>query len=124
VIIVGSGGSQPPVPQATGTGELWERLQFAADGVRTASLYFGPGARTLWHTHEHGQLLQVVAGSGVVCTRSGERRTINAGDTVWAPPHEEHWHGAEPESFLVHTAISLGAAVATTEVTASEYDGH
>jgi quercetin dioxygenase-like cupin family protein len=123
VIIVNSAGSQPPTPQATGTGELWESLQFHADGVRTASLFFGPGARTLWHTHEHGQLLQVVAGSGVVCTRSGERRAITAGDTVWAPPDEEHWHGAGPDSFLVHTAVSLGAAVASVEVTADEYDG-
>jgi quercetin dioxygenase-like cupin family protein len=124
MIIVRTGDAQPPTPQATGTGELWECLQFAADGVRTASLFFGPGARTRWHTHEHGQLLQVVAGSGVVCTRSGERRTIRAGDTVWALPNEEHWHGAAPDSFLVHTAVPLGAAVAAAEVTAGEYDPH
>jgi hypothetical protein len=28
---------------------------------------------------------------------------------VWAPPGEVHWHGAAPDSFVNHTAISLGA---------------
>jgi quercetin dioxygenase-like cupin family protein len=27
---------------------------------------------------------------------------------VWAPPGEVHWHGAGPNSFINHTAISLG----------------
>ena len=26
----------------------------------------------------------------------------------WAPPGEVHWHGAAPDSFINHTAISLG----------------
>jgi hypothetical protein len=35
-------------------------------------------------------------------------RVVRAGDTVWCPPGERHWHGAAPDSFMAHTAISLG----------------
>ena len=27
------------------------------------------------------------------------------GDTIWIPPHEEHWHGASPHTMMVHLAI-------------------
>jgi quercetin dioxygenase-like cupin family protein len=33
---------------------------------------------------------------------------IQAGDTVWVPPGERHWHGAAQDSVMTHTAISLG----------------
>ena len=27
------------------------------------------------------------------------------GDTVWIPPGEKHWHGAAPETGMVHLAF-------------------
>jgi len=30
---------------------------------------------------------------------------VHAGQTVYAPPGEEHWHGATPEDFMEHLAM-------------------
>lgn len=78
------------------------------DGVTINTVNFTPGARTYWHSHERGQILQVLAGRGLIQAEDGSVRIIRAGDTVWCPPGERHWHGASPESFMTHTAISLG----------------
>lgn len=121
IIVRGEETTSPSEPTG-GTGELWQSLEFDADGVRASTIFFHPGARTYWHTHQHGQLLRVTAGSGFVCTRSGEQRLISAGDVVWTPPDEEHWHGAAPQSFFVHAALSLGGVERTADVTDEDYD--
>ena len=122
MIVVRGEDPTSPTAVAGGTGELWQSPQFDADDVRASTIFFSPGARTFWHTHERGQILQVLAGSGFVCTRSGVPRLINVGDVIWTPPNEEHWHGAAPQSFFVHTAISLGAAERSGDVTDDDYD--
>ena len=83
-------------------------LEDASGEVRINSVIFTPGARTFWHSHAGGQVLIVGSGHGMVETRSGARERLNPGDVVWAPPGEVHWHGAAPDSFINHTAISLG----------------
>lgn len=47
-----------------------------------ANVTFTPCARTNWHTHEHGQLIRVVAGSGWVCDRGDKPKRLRVGDTV------------------------------------------
>ena len=90
------------------TGNVYNYLTMpATDGITINSVNFTPGARTFWHHHEHGQILQVLAGEGLIGTETEVRR-LKAGDTVWCPPGEKHWHGAGAESFMTHTAISLG----------------
>ena len=79
------------------------------------------GGRTHWHTHERGQILLVVAGRGWVRRRDGEGGEIVAGDVVWIAPGEEHWHGADDESFLLHRAISLGVTDWLDPVTDADY---
>ena len=93
----------------------------ATDGVTINTVDFTPGARTHWHHHENGQILQVLAGRGLVQSAGGPVRIIRAGDTVWVPPGETHWHGAAPDSFLVHTAISLGTTTWADEVSETDY---
>jgi quercetin dioxygenase-like cupin family protein len=78
------------------------------DGVTINTVNFTPCARTYWHSHEKGQILIVVAGSGLVQAEDGPVFVIRAGDSIWAPPGESHWHGASPSSFVTHIAISLG----------------
>ena len=80
----------------------------STDGVTINNVNFAPGARTFWHHHEHGQILQVLAGEGLIGTET-EVRVLKAGDTVWCPAGERHWHGAGVSSFMTHTAISLGS---------------
>lgn len=78
------------------------------DGVTINTVTFTPGARTFWHRHEHGQILQVLAGRGRIQSEGTDVEWLRAGDTVWIPPGERHWHGADADSFMVHVAISLG----------------
>ena len=69
---------------------------------------FQPGARTAWHTHPLGQTLYVTEGVGRVQTWGEPMREIKAGDTVWFPPGEKHWHGAAPDQAMVHLAFQEG----------------
>jgi len=46
---------------------------------------------------------------------------VRAGDVVWAPPGEVHWHGAAPDAFLSHTAVSLGLTSWEGEVDEGHY---
>lgn len=78
------------------------------DGVTIATVFFAPGGRTYWHTHERGQILHVTAGKGWVCLDGEAPQEIRQGDIVFIAPNERHWHGASSESYMVHLAISLG----------------
>lgn len=82
--------------------------------VRAALVSFEPGARTHWHTHPLGQTLYVTSGSGLVQVWGGPIQEIRAGDTVWFPPGEKHWHGASATTAMTHIAVQEaldGAAV-------------
>lgn len=91
----------------TGT-VLMDPIMEGIPGTLVASVSFPPGARTDWHHHEIAQILIVTSGGGYACTRGGQRAALAAGDVVYFEAGEEHWHGAGPDSYLVHTAISLG----------------
>lgn len=95
----------------------------STDGVVINTVNFTPGARTFWHSHERGQIILVIAGRGLIQVRGGSVHVLRAGDTVWAPPGESHWHGAAEDSYMVHTAISLGTTNWAEAVTDAEYAG-
>jgi quercetin dioxygenase-like cupin family protein len=103
----GSAGTRRGNP-AWFTGSTWHDTVVEAPAparVRAARVSFEPGARTFWHTHPLGQTLHVLSGIGRVQAEGGPVRTIRAGDSVWIPPGEKHWHGAAPENGMVHLAI-------------------
>lgn len=90
------------------TGRVWQDPVVEAPAparVRALRVTFEPGARTAWHTHPLGQTLYVLSGAGLVARRGEAPRVIRAGDTVWIPPGEEHWHGAGPGTMMSHLAI-------------------
>ena len=90
------------------TGTVWHDPIVSADPparLHALVVHFEPGARTAWHTHPFGQTLHVTQGTGLVCSRGETPRKIQAGDTVWIPPGEEHWHGAAPETTMTHIAM-------------------
>lgn len=106
----------------TFTGEVWaDPVLPATDGVVINTVFFPPGARTFWHRHERGQILHVLAGSGLICTYGERPGRLRPGDVVWVPPGERHWHGGSPGSFLTHLAISLGTTSWEQEVSEAEY---
>src|SRR5580692_6596545 len=109
IIAPGDGSSASERRDATFTGEVWATPVVSAPGqAMIASIFFAPGARTFWHSHDGGQVLQVLAGSGLIGRRSEPPRALRPGDTVWAPPGEVHWHGAAAQTSLSHVAVSLG----------------
>jgi len=104
------------------TGEVFPYLTMpSTDGVTINTVNFSPGARTFWHHHENGQILQVLAGRGWIQSEGGPIEVIRAGDCIWVPPLERHWHGASDDSYMTHTAISLGKTEWSIEVTQVEY---
>jgi quercetin dioxygenase-like cupin family protein len=92
--------------------------------IRALNVSFEPGARTAWHTHPLGQTLYVVTGNGLVGLRNEAPKIIKAGDTVWIPPGEEHWHGASASNAMTHIAIqeALDGRVAEWLEQVSDYD--
>jgi quercetin dioxygenase-like cupin family protein len=106
----------------TFTGEVrGDPVLSRAPEVVVNDVSFAPGARTHWHRHERGQVLLITHGRGYVQTRDGEGSWVEAGDVVHFPPGEEHWHGAGPDTYLVHRAISLGRTEWLDEVRDEDY---
>lgn len=106
----------------TFVGEVWaDPVLPATDGTTINVVTFTPGARTNWHEHTDGQILQVLAGRGWVCAAGGRPHPLLPGDTVWVPPGERHWHGATATTLMTHTAISLGPTRWYDAVTDEEY---
>jgi quercetin dioxygenase-like cupin family protein len=114
-----------PTKQASAdafTGTVWQDPIVDAPPparIRANRVTFEPGARTAWHTHPLGQTLHVILGVGRVQTWDGPVREIKAGDTVWIPPGEKHWHGASPTAGMVH--IAMQEALDGTHVTWLEH---
>jgi quercetin dioxygenase-like cupin family protein len=89
-------------------GEVWiDRLAGGDEGsnLRVSAVRFAPGARNAWHSHAVGQTLHVTEGIGRTQARGGAVLEIRAGDTIYTPPGEWHWHGAAPDHFMTHLAI-------------------
>lgn len=68
-----------------------------------------------------GQVLVVTHGLGRVRSRDGNGGVSATRDVVHIAPSEEHWHGAEPDKYLLPLAMSLGQAKWLREVTDEQY---
>jgi quercetin dioxygenase-like cupin family protein len=102
-------GTASVLKSGTFVGTVWaDSVLPTTDGTTINVVTFTPGARTNWHEHTDGQILQVLAGRGWVCAEGGRPRALLPGDTVWVPPGERHWHGATETTLMTHTAISIG----------------
>jgi quercetin dioxygenase-like cupin family protein len=105
-------GSQPSrqAPADWFTGTVWQDPIIEAPAlpasVRATIVRFEPAARTNWHVHPLGQTLYIVSGVGRVQNWGGKGREVRAGDVVWFPPNEKHWHGAGPTTTMVHIAVT------------------
>jgi quercetin dioxygenase-like cupin family protein len=129
---------RPKEPTAKGpaerfTGDVWlDGIVRGAEPsrVRVSAVRFAPSARTAWHSHAVGQTLYVTEGNGRVQSRGGDIAEIRAGDIVYTPGGEWHWHGAAPGHFMTHLSITEAVPGDTRpdadwgeHVTDAEYNG-
>jgi quercetin dioxygenase-like cupin family protein len=115
-----------PAPGEHFTGRVWFGPLDAPrrDGdLNALGVAFEPGARTDWHHHPDGQVLYITSGAGFVQRRDGLTVQVSAGDVVYAPAGEVHWHGAIPISPMVHLSLTTGGATTwmPDKVTDDEY---
>jgi quercetin dioxygenase-like cupin family protein len=113
--------------EETFTGNVWTSPLSGGPERTVAALgvLFEPGARSFWHSHPDGQVLYVATGSGKVGNGDGQIVEIAAGDVIYTPAGERHWHGAGPTSYMMHLSITTGGATEwePNEVTDAEYNG-
>ncbi len=120
----GSAGRPTEQRTTTFTGTVYaDSLLDGTDGAAATSVFFAPGGRTFWHSHERGQVLHVLEGAGLVATEGDAPQPIGPGDIVWAAPGEVHWHGGGPESMVIHLAVSLGRTSWLGPVSDADYGG-
>lgn len=111
-------------PQETFTGKV-RFGPLSQDGELNAlAVNFEPGARTDWHWHPEGQVLYVTEGAGLVQDDDGTTVEISAGDAVYTPPNQVHWHGARENSPMTHLSLTTGGATVwePRKVTNEEYN--
>lgn len=89
------------------SGEVWIEALVATAlmSVKGVRVTFTPGARTAWHTHPAGQILFIASGRGWVQKAGESAISMSTGDTIIIGAGEKHWHGAAPDSPMVHLAI-------------------
>lgn len=75
-----------------------------AELIRVLEVTFQPGGKTKWHHHECDQLLVITAGHGRVGTRE-ESFDVRAGDVVFVPAGEQHFHGAQDDTTMTHISV-------------------
>lgn len=95
-------------PNPNFTGEVWlaplsEQKEL---NVPMANVTFEPGCRNSWHSHKAGQLLIATAGIGYYQEKGKSARRLFPGDIVEIAPDVMHWHGAAPDSWFAHIAIT------------------
>ena len=114
-------------PNPNFTGEVWlaplsEKKEL---NVPTANVTFEPGCRNSWHSHKAGQLLIATAGIGYYQEKGQPARRLYPGDIVEIATDVVHWHGAAPDSWFAHIAITTNpqtnAAVWLNPVNNEEY---
>jgi quercetin dioxygenase-like cupin family protein len=99
-------------PAANFTGDVYLNPVFGGDGTSQLTcglVRFTPGARTNWHSHANGQLLVCTDGAGLVGTRDGNTVVFRAGESVWTPAREDHFHGGTSATMMCHYAILDGS---------------
>jgi quercetin dioxygenase-like cupin family protein len=125
-------GSQPSTKGSEDyfTGAVRIDSPFKGSGaarIGGAFVTFEPGARTAWHTHPLGQTLIVTSGCGWVQAAGSGKEQIRAGDVIWIPPGERHWHGATATTAMTHIAIGEALDGQTVnwmeKVSDAQYDG-
>lgn len=120
-------GEKAPSEYFSG-GTAWVHLLKPNDNelnCQIGNVIFEPGCRNNWHSHGGGQILIVTSGSGFYQEKGKPAQALHPGDVVNILPNVIHWHGAAPDSGLIHIAININTQNGVVEwldpVTDDEY---
>ena len=124
--------AQPACPgqamgvQATGVYTPKPVPDITINGQPAPGAIWQPGMRSYWHCHTGGQIMMLDEGVGRVQKRGERVRTLHRGDTEYAGPGVEHWHGAAPDStaHFFQTSIGNTTTLWLEEVGRDDYMGN
>ena len=95
-----------PVSNHTGETSVLE-----STGVGVSRRRFEAGARSNWHSHAYGQLIFVQEGRARTQERGESIHELSQGDSEYALPDVEHWHGAAFDEAFVQVAVGFGRGI-------------
>ena len=106
--------AKEPFIHSVFTGPDVTRQELASDSSEfdVTVVNFGKGMRNKFHAHNSEQILIVIAGEGIVATKSGEH-TVSKGDVIFIPAGEAHWHGATASAEFSHIFLQRKNSVLT-----------
>ena len=116
-----------PMPvQATGVYTPKTIPEIVINGQPAPGAIWQPGMRSYWHCHAGGQIMMVFDGNGRVQKRGERIRSLHKGETEYAGPGVEHWHGAAPDasSQFFQTSIGVTTTYWMEEVGRDDYMGN
>jgi cupin domain len=112
--------------QATGVYTPKPVPDIVINGQPAPGAIWQPGMRSYWHCHAGGQIMMLYEGAGRVQKRGERVRTLHKGDTEYAGPGVEHWHGAAPDAsaHFFQNSIGTGPTLWMEEVGRDDYLGN
>jgi hypothetical protein len=117
---------QPMGVQATGVYTPKPVTDIIINGQPAPGAIWQPGMRSYWHCHTGGQVMMIDEGVGRIQVRGERVRTLHRGDTHYAAPGVEHWHGAAPDvsAHFFQTSIGNTTTLWMEEVGRDDYLGN
>ena len=100
-------GKTMPSVQATGVYTMKPVPEIPINGQPAPGAIWQPGMRSYWHCHAGGQIMMVFEGAGRVQKRGERMRILHKGETEYAAPGVEHWHGAAPDASAQFFQVSI-----------------
>lgn len=117
---------QPMAVQATGVYTPKPVPEIVINGQPAPGAIWSAGMRSYWHCHAGGQIMMLFDGVGRVQKRGERIRTLHKGETEYAGPGVEHWHGAAPDASaqFFQTSIGVTTTLWMEEVGRDDYMGN
>ena len=112
--------------QATGVYTQKPVPEIMINGQPAPGAIWQPGMRSYWHCHAGGQIMMLFDGVGRVQKRGERMRTLHKGETEYAGPGVEHWHGAADDASgqFFQVSIAPTAVFWMEEVGRADYMGN
>ena len=113
-------------PNVHHTGKAWLNfLKISQDSTEKQVVLatFAPKSQLNWHSHNQGQQLIVLSGSGHYQEEGGPIRVMKPGDVIDCAPNVPHWHAATAVSSVSYLTIySPTPTQWIRPLTSEEYD--